>query len=98
MGRSELADRLAGARSVVALTGAGVSVESGVPTCRGPDGLWRRYRPEDLATPEAFARDPRQTPLTPRADLSLRGPAGRILPWLFPGVSSPGDASAPARP
>ncbi|HXF70047.1 MAG TPA: NAD-dependent deacylase [Thermoflexus sp.] len=43
---------------VVALTGAGISAESGVPTFRGPDGLWGRYRPEELATPEAFARDP----------------------------------------
>ena len=41
------------------LTGAGVSAESGVPTFRGADGLWRRYRAEDLATPEAFRRDPR---------------------------------------
>ncbi|SNB68803.1 SIR2 family NAD-dependent protein deacylase [Thermoflexus hugenholtzii] len=45
-------------RRVVALTGAGVSAESGVPTFRGPEGLWRRYRPEELASPEAFARDP----------------------------------------
>ncbi len=44
---------------LVVLTGAGVSAESGVPTFRGPDGLWRQYRAEDLATPEAFARDPR---------------------------------------
>jgi NAD-dependent deacetylase len=43
----------------VVFTGAGVSAESGVPTFRGPDGLWQRYRPEELATPEAFARDPR---------------------------------------
>ncbi len=43
---------------LVALTGAGVSAESGVPTFRGEDGLWRRYRPEELATPEAFYRDP----------------------------------------
>jgi NAD-dependent deacetylase len=41
------------------LTGAGVSAASGVPTFRGADGLWKRYRPEELATPEAFARDPR---------------------------------------
>jgi NAD-dependent deacetylase len=41
------------------MTGAGVSAASGVPTFRGPGGLWRTYRPEDLATPEAFARDPR---------------------------------------
>jgi NAD-dependent deacetylase len=40
------------------LTGAGVSAESGVPTFRGPGGLWESHRPEDLATPEAFARDP----------------------------------------
>ncbi len=44
---------------VVALTGAGVSAESGVPTFRGKDGLWRQYRAEDLATPAAFMRDPR---------------------------------------
>jgi NAD-dependent deacetylase len=53
------ASRLRSARNVVALTGAGVSAESGVPTFRGAGGLWRTYRPEDLATPEAFARDPR---------------------------------------
>jgi NAD-dependent deacetylase len=41
------------------LTGAGISADSGVPTFRGPDGLWRTYRAEDLATPEAFERDPR---------------------------------------
>lgn len=41
------------------LTGAGVSAESGVPTFRGAGGLWKEFRPEDLATPEAFARDPR---------------------------------------
>jgi NAD-dependent protein deacetylase/lipoamidase len=40
------------------LTGAGISAESGVPTFRGEDGLWRSYRPEDLATPGAFDRDP----------------------------------------
>jgi NAD-dependent deacetylase len=43
---------------VVVLTGAGVSAESGVPTFRGQEGLWRRHRPEELATPQAFARDP----------------------------------------
>ena len=40
------------------MTGAGVSAASGVPTFRGPGGLWRTYRPEDLATPDAFAHDP----------------------------------------
>ena len=47
------------ARRVVALTGAGVSAESGVPTFRGAGGLWKQYRAEDLATPHAFARDAR---------------------------------------
>jgi NAD-dependent deacetylase len=56
--RSELQERLGRARRVAVLTGAGVSAESGVPTFRGADGLWRQYRPEDLATPEAFRRDP----------------------------------------
>ena len=45
-------------RSVAVLTGAGISAESGVPTFRGEDGLWRTYRAEDLATPEAFRRAP----------------------------------------
>lgn len=54
-----LADRLARAEVVTVLTGAGVSAASGVPTFRGAGGLWKQYRPEDLATPEAFARDPR---------------------------------------
>lgn len=54
-----LADVLRGARHVAVLTGAGVSAESGLPTFRDPlTGLWSRYRPEDLATPDAFARDP----------------------------------------
>jgi NAD-dependent protein deacetylase/lipoamidase len=50
---------LAGVDRVVVLTGAGISAESGVPTFRGEDGLWRRFRAEELATPEAFARDPK---------------------------------------
>ena len=50
---------LAEAERVAALTGAGISHESGIPVFRGPGGLWRQYRPEELATPEAFARDPR---------------------------------------
>jgi NAD-dependent deacetylase len=49
---------LAGARAVAVLTGAGISAESGVPTFRGSGGLWRQFRPEDLATPAAFQRDP----------------------------------------
>ena len=50
---------LAEAGAVAVLTGAGISAESGIPTCRGADGLWNNYKPEDLATPDAFARDPK---------------------------------------
>ncbi len=51
-------ERLAQAQKVVVLTGAGISAESGVPTFRGADGIWQHYRATDLATPEAFDRDP----------------------------------------
>jgi NAD-dependent deacetylase len=51
--------RLASARAITVLTGAGISADSGVPTFRGADGLWRNFRAEELATPEAFERDPR---------------------------------------
>src|SRR5262245_10182029 len=44
---------------ITILTGAGVSAASGVPTFRGPDGLWKNFRPESLATPDAFRRDPK---------------------------------------
>ena len=54
----DLASRIRRARRLTILTGAGVSAASGIPTFRGPQGLWRKFRPEDLATPEAFARDP----------------------------------------
>jgi NAD-dependent deacetylase len=54
-----LAVRLRAAERVTILTGAGVSAASGVPTFRGPEGLWRSFRPEELATPDAFRRDPR---------------------------------------
>ncbi|ABM81282.1 NAD-dependent protein deacetylases, SIR2 family [Hyperthermus butylicus DSM 5456] len=46
-------------RPFIAFTGAGISAESGVPTFRGRGGLWERFRPEELATPEAFERNPR---------------------------------------
>ncbi len=50
---------LAEASPVLVLTGAGISADSGVPTFRGEGGLWREFRAEELATPDAFARDPR---------------------------------------
>ncbi len=55
----ETKKRLRYARKITALTGAGISAESGVPTFRGADGLWRQYSAANLATPEAFARNPR---------------------------------------
>jgi NAD-dependent deacetylase len=45
-------------RNIVVLTGAGISAESGLATFRGADGLWEGHRVEDVATPEAFQRDP----------------------------------------
>jgi len=45
-------------RNIVVLTGAGISAESGLGTFRGPGGLWEGHRVEDVATPQAFARDP----------------------------------------
>ena len=54
-----LRDALVKAERVTALTGAGISAESGVPTFRGADGLWWNYNVMELATPDAFARDPR---------------------------------------
>src|SRR5687768_10942064 len=54
-----LAERVAQARTLLVLTGAGMSAESGVPTFReAQTGLWARFSPEDLATPEAFAANP----------------------------------------
>lgn len=53
-----LKDLLRSAGPVLALTGAGVSAESGLATFRGPGGLWEGHDPMTLATPEAFARDP----------------------------------------
>ncbi|MEL7263872.1 MAG: NAD-dependent deacylase [Planctomycetota bacterium] len=44
--------------NILVLTGAGISAESGIPTFRDADGLWEGHRFEDVATPEAFARDP----------------------------------------
>jgi len=57
---SELVQTLRSAHRVVVLTGAGISAESGIPTFRqAQTGLWTQYRAEDLATPEAFRKNPR---------------------------------------
>lgn len=53
------ADRLAAAERIVVFTGAGVSAESGIPTFRGKEGLWRRYDPMELASIGAFERNPK---------------------------------------
>jgi NAD-dependent deacetylase len=56
----ELIDRLRAATRVMVLTGAGTSAESGVPTFRDAQkGHWAKYRPEELATPQAFAKNPK---------------------------------------
>jgi NAD-dependent deacetylase len=56
---SNLLARLKPDTKIAALTGAGISAESGLSTFRGANGLWKNYRPENLATPEAFQRDPK---------------------------------------
>jgi NAD-dependent SIR2 family protein deacetylase len=60
---TELIERARGllldAPRILVMTGAGISAESGVPTFRGPDRLWKSLSPQDLATPEAFAKDAR---------------------------------------
>ena len=54
-----LIGKLKNARHLVVLTGAGISAESGIPTFRGQDGLWKNFKAEELATPQAFNHDPR---------------------------------------
>lgn len=54
----EAAELVANAKYLIALTGAGVSKESNVPTFRGEDGLWRNYDAMELATPSAFTKNP----------------------------------------
>ncbi len=53
------------AKRIVVLTGAGISAESGVPTFRGEQGLWKTHHPEELANAEAFEANPLQ-----RADIA----------------------------
>lgn len=59
-GLEELAPELLLGRPLAVLTGAGVSAESGLPTFRGPDGMWEGRRAVELTTPEAFAADPKE--------------------------------------
>jgi NAD-dependent deacetylase len=54
----KVVDRLSQTKFLLVITGAGISAESGIPTFRGAEGLWKNYRAEELATPEAFERDP----------------------------------------
>jgi NAD-dependent deacetylase len=62
----ELVKVLQSARHVLVLTGAGVSAESGVPTFRqAQTGLWAKYDPEELATPQAFQRNPKLVSVDP---------------------------------
>ncbi|TGK59947.1 NAD-dependent deacylase [Leptospira wolffii] len=56
---SAIRKRLKSSKRILALTGAGISAESGVPTFRGEDGLWKNFRAEELATPEAFRKNPK---------------------------------------
>ena len=55
----DIAGRLKGAKKIVFVTGAGISQESGIPTFRGKEGLWRRYDPMRLATIDAFYENPK---------------------------------------
>ena len=59
---AEAVRALLSSRHAIAFTGAGISAESGIPTFRGSgkDSLWSRFKPEELATPEAFERNPRR--------------------------------------
>ncbi|MDY6910016.1 MAG: Sir2 family NAD-dependent protein deacetylase, partial [Thermodesulfobacteriota bacterium] len=54
----EVAERLSRSRNAVALTGAGISVESGIPDFRSPGGLWSRYDPLEYGHIASFRRDP----------------------------------------
>ena len=55
---TDIRKKILSTQSLTILTGAGVSADSGVPTFRGADGLWKNFRPEELASPDAFERDP----------------------------------------
>ena len=71
--------------SVVVLTGAGISRESGLATFRDPDGTWARVRVEDVATPGAFARDPGRVHEFYNARRASRRPPPAPVPRSRPG-------------
>lgn len=54
----ELIDKLRESKSVIFFTGAGVSAESGIPTFRGKEGIWNKLKPEELASFNAFIKNP----------------------------------------
>ncbi len=56
--RKQFLNLINNSQKITVITGAGISAESGVPTFRGKDGLWKNFRAEELATPEAFNRNP----------------------------------------
>ena len=73
--------------NIVVLTGAGLSVASGLGTFRGPGGLWENFRIEDVATPEGFARDPVLVhTISAAPGTKRRGPTPPISP--LPGSSA----------
>jgi len=55
----KLKEEIFSLKSLLVLTGAGVSQESGIPTFRGEEGLWKNYNPQELATPYAFEKNPK---------------------------------------
>ncbi len=55
----KLVEKIKDAKKIVVLTGAGISQESGIPTFRGKEGWWEKYKPEELATPWAFEKNPK---------------------------------------
>jgi NAD-dependent deacetylase len=56
--KEEFLEKLKSAKSIVFFTGAGISAESGIPTFRGEDGIWNKLKPEELASFDAFMRNP----------------------------------------
>ena len=76
----DIRSRLGQAKSVTVLTGAGISADSGVPTFRGAEGLWKDFRPEELASPDAFERDPTLVENPSRIICCAKSPGIRIRP------------------